>query len=74
MRFRPIWPLSCWLCFQEKDINLSGEHVREGLTCIVSVKIPNPEFEGQTKVLGEPHNDRLFSNDLWSSGCNFSLV
>lgn len=35
---------------QEKDINLSGEHVREGLTCIVSVKVPNPEFEGQTKV------------------------
>lgn len=41
----------CWICFQEKDINLSGEHVREGLTCIVSVKVPNPEFEGQTKVL-----------------------
>lgn len=39
-----------WLCFQEKDISLSGEHVREGLTCIVSVKVPNPEFEGQTKV------------------------
>jgi DNA gyrase subunit B len=37
---------------KEKDISLSGEHVREGLTCIVSVKVPNPEFEGQTKVLG----------------------
>ena len=37
--------------FQDKDINLSGEHVREGLTCIISVKVPNPEFEGQTKVL-----------------------
>lgn len=36
---------------QEKDITLSGEHVREGLTCVVSVKVPNPEFEGQTKVL-----------------------
>lgn len=36
--------------FQDKDISLSGEHVREGLTCIISVKVPNPEFEGQTKV------------------------
>uniref|UniRef100_A0A7N0ZT36 DNA topoisomerase 2 n=1 Tax=Kalanchoe fedtschenkoi TaxID=63787 RepID=A0A7N0ZT36_KALFE len=41
--------------FKEKDISLSGEHVREGLTCIVSVKVPNPEFEGQTKTrLGNP--------------------
>lgn len=43
---------SIWLAFmfQEKDITLSGEHVREGLTCVISVKVPNPEFEGQTKV------------------------
>ena len=34
---------------KESDQNLSGEDVREGLTAIVSVKIPNPEFEGQTK-------------------------
>lgn len=41
--------------FKEKDVSLSGEHVREGLTCIVSVKVPNPEFEGQTKTrLGNP--------------------
>ncbi|PHU22559.1 DNA gyrase subunit B, chloroplastic/mitochondrial [Capsicum chinense] len=40
---------------KEKDINLSGEHVREGLTCVVAVKVPNPEFEGQTKTrLGNP--------------------
>ncbi|KAI9159982.1 hypothetical protein LWI28_003982 [Acer negundo] len=40
---------------KDKDINLSGEHVREGLTCIISVKVPNPEFEGQTKTrLGNP--------------------
>ncbi|XP_028094112.1 DNA gyrase subunit B, chloroplastic/mitochondrial-like [Camellia sinensis] len=39
----------------EKDISLSGEHVREGLTCVISVKVPNPEFEGQTKTrLGNP--------------------
>ncbi|KAJ7558847.1 hypothetical protein O6H91_04G058500 [Diphasiastrum complanatum] len=40
---------------KEKDENLSGEHAREGLTCIVSVLVPNPEFEGQTKTrLGNP--------------------
>ncbi|KAF9593304.1 hypothetical protein IFM89_021060, partial [Coptis chinensis] len=35
---------------KEKDISLSGEHEREGLTCVISVKVPNPEFEGQTKA------------------------
>ena len=34
---------------KDSDQNLSGEDVREGLTAIVSVKISNPEFEGQTK-------------------------
>ncbi|KAI4386571.1 hypothetical protein MLD38_004493 [Melastoma candidum] len=45
---------------KEKDINLSGEHVREGLTCVISVKVSNPEFEGQTKTrLGNPEVRRL---------------
>ncbi len=40
---------------KEKDTNLSGDDVREGLTTIVSVKIPDPQFEGQTKSkLGNP--------------------
>ena len=34
---------------KESEPNLSGEDVREGLTAIVSVKIENPQFEGQTK-------------------------
>jgi len=34
---------------KEKDENLSGEDVREGLTAIVSVKLTDPQFEGQTK-------------------------
>ncbi len=40
---------------KEKDPNLSGEDVREGLTAIISVKVPDPQFEGQTKTkLGNP--------------------
>ncbi len=40
---------------KEKDANLSGEDVREGLTAVISIKIPEPQFEGQTKAkLGNP--------------------
>ncbi|NYI06977.1 DNA topoisomerase (ATP-hydrolyzing) subunit B [Allostreptomyces psammosilenae] len=35
---------------REKDANLSGEDVREGLTAIISVKLGEPQFEGQTKT------------------------
>jgi DNA gyrase subunit B len=35
---------------KEGESNLSGEHVREGLTAVISVKVPDPEFEGQTKT------------------------
>ncbi|MFJ8259134.1 DNA topoisomerase (ATP-hydrolyzing) subunit B [Peribacillus asahii] len=35
---------------KESDANLSGEDVREGLTAIVSIKHPDPQFEGQTKT------------------------
>ncbi|PLT33220.1 DNA topoisomerase (ATP-hydrolyzing) subunit B [Bacillus sp. V5-8f] len=35
---------------KESDSNLSGEDVREGLTAIISVKHPDPQFEGQTKT------------------------
>ena len=34
---------------KEKDDNLSGDDVREGITAILSVKLPEPQFEGQTK-------------------------
>lgn len=35
---------------KDSEDNLSGEDVREGLTCVISVKVPNPQFEGQTKT------------------------
>ena len=38
-----------WSILKEKDANLSGEDVREGITAIVSVKLKEPQFEGQTK-------------------------
>lgn len=51
---------------KENDANLSGEDVREGLTAVVSIKHPNPQFEGQTKTkLGNSDarkvTDKLFS-------------
>ncbi len=35
---------------KEKDENLSGDDCREGLTCVISVKLGEPQFEGQTKT------------------------
>ncbi|GAB4814025.1 hypothetical protein N2152v2_001071 [Parachlorella kessleri] len=40
---------------KEGDPKLSGEHIREGLGAVIAVKVPDPEFEGQTKTrLGNP--------------------
>lgn len=51
---------------KEKDPNFTNEDVREGLTAIISVKVPEPQFEGQTKgKLGNSEvrtiTDRVFS-------------
>src|SRR5665811_1083230 len=34
---------------KEKEDNLSGDDIREGLTAVILVKLPDPQFEGQTK-------------------------
>ena len=42
-------------CSRRRTTNLSGEDVREGLTAVISVKLADPQFEGQTKTkLGNP--------------------
>lgn len=55
--------------FKENDANLTGEDVREGLTAILSIKHPDPQFEGQTKTkLGNSEartvTDSIFSEHL----------
>ncbi len=54
---------------KEKDSNLTSDDIREGLTAIVSIKLPEPQFEGQTKAkLGNaevrPVVDFIFSKSL----------
>ena len=47
----------------KNDIAISGDDTREGLTAVVSVKIPNPQFEGQTKTkLGNSEVDGLVAS------------
>ncbi|MFE8704068.1 DNA topoisomerase (ATP-hydrolyzing) subunit B [Cytobacillus sp. FJAT-54145] len=55
--------------FKDADANLSGDDVREGLTAIISIKHPDPQFEGQTKTkLGNSEartaTDTIFSEAL----------
>ena len=39
-----------WNILKEKDTNLTGDDIREGLTAIISIKLREPQFEGQTKT------------------------
>jgi len=53
---------------KEADTNLTGEDVREGLTAIISIKHPDPQFEGQTKTkLGNSEVSQI-TNALFSDG------
>jgi DNA gyrase subunit B len=58
---------------KEKDENLSGEDCREGLTAVILVKIPDPQFEGQTKnKLGNPET-RGYVEQVMSEYLNYYL-
>ncbi len=52
----------------EKDLKLDGEDVREGLTVVLSLKVPEPQFEGQTKTkLGNSEIKGLVSSMVYES-------
>ena len=53
---------------KEKDANVTGDDIKEGLTAIVSVKLPDPQFEGQTKAkLGSSYM-RTLTNRIVTQG------
>src|SRR5207244_9758204 len=57
---------------KEKDPAISGDDVREGLVCVLSVKLPNPRFESQTKVkLVNTEIDGLVSSIVYDGLMNF---
>ncbi len=53
---------------KEADPNLSGDDVREGLTAIISIKHPDPQFEGQTKTKLGNSEVSTITNSLFSEG------
>src|SRR5690625_899255 len=53
--------------FKENDSNLTGDDVREGLTAIVSIKHPDPQFEGQTKTKLGNSEVRTVTDSIFSS-------
>jgi len=54
------------------EISISGDDVREGLTAVISVKIPNPQFEGQTKTkLGNSEVEGLTASTVFDALTSF---
>lgn len=51
--------------FKDQDANLTGDDVREGLTAIVSIKHPDPQFEGQTKTKLGNSEARTITDNLF---------
>ncbi len=58
---------------KENDKNLSGEDVREGLTAIISVKLSEPQFEGQTKTKLGNADIRSFTESVVSEKLSYIL-
>ncbi|MDX6684274.1 MAG: gyrase subunit [Baekduia sp.] len=57
---------------KEKDDNLTGEDIREGLTAVISAKLSDPQFEGQTKTkLGNPGMEGFVANIVNSKLAEF---
>jgi DNA gyrase subunit B len=57
---------------REKDDNLTGEDVREGLTAVISAKLADPQFEGQTKTkLGNPGMQSFVQSVVYSQLSEF---
>ncbi|MFC7063029.1 DNA topoisomerase (ATP-hydrolyzing) subunit B [Halobacillus seohaensis] len=54
--------------YKETDPNLTGDDVREGLTAIISIKHPDPQFEGQTKTKLGNSEARTITDSLFSEG------
>lgn len=54
--------------FKENDANLTGDDVREGITAIISVKHPDPQFEGQTKTKLGNSETRTVTDNLFAEG------
>lgn len=59
---------------KDNEENLIGEDVREGLTLVLSVKHPNPQFEGQTKTKLGNSEVRTITDRLFSSGFEAYLM
>ena len=59
---------------KENDENLTGEDVREGLTAVISIKHPEPQFEGQTKTKLENSEVRTVTDRLFSEYFNKFLM
>lgn len=52
----------------DKKINLTGDDIREGIVAIISVKVPEPQFEGQTKdKLGNPEVQQIVNSIFYES-------